>query len=241
MKKILKFGKVLCLGALLSLSTFAKDLYVGTNAEFAPFAYLENGEVVGFDIDLINEVSKRLGTDIKLKNMAFDGLIPALQSNKVDVVIAGMTVTPDREKFVLFSKDYFVATQVMIVPEGNTDVTSLDNLKGKKVGVMLGYTGDLLVSKLEGVESVKYNNPSEAIMALKANKIDVVILDSAPAKSYVKNNPGLKTVEVNGVDNEAYAIAVQKKDKELLDKINQALDEINQDGTYDKLIEKYFN
>lgn len=237
MKKVLKVIVFLLLGAI----SFAKGpLYVGTNAEFVPFEYMENGKIVGFDIELINKVGEKIGREIKIKNIAFDGLLPALQTNKIDMIIAGMTVTKEREKFVDFSKDYFVANQVIIISENNNEVENLNSLIDKKVGVILGYTGDLIVSKINGIEKVQYNSAPNAIMALSSGKIDAVILDSAPAQSYVSKNKGLKIVTMD-VEDEKYAIAMKKGQKQLVDEVNKALDEIKAEGTYDKLIQKYFN
>lgn len=241
MKNYFKLVASFLLLFTLSLTSFAKEtLIVGTNAEFAPFEYMENGEIVGFDIELVKEIAKTLDIDIKFENMSFDGLLPALQAKKIDIVVAGMTATPEREKFVNFTKNYFVAKQVLIVPDKTSSPTSLDQLKGKKVGVVLGYTGDLIVSKLNDIKSEKFNSPFAAIMALNSGKVDAVILDSAPAHSYVKKNKGLKIAEIE-TDEEKYSIAIRKNDPQLVEKFNIALEEIEKNGTYDKLIEKYFN
>lgn len=235
MKKIVGVFLFVLMGTIL----FAKEvLYVGTNAEFAPFEYMENGKIVGFDIELINKVGEKIGKEIKIKNIAFDGLLPALQTDKIDLIIAGMTVTKEREQFVDFSNDYFIANQVIIVPENESSITDVDSLKGKKVGVVLGYTGDLMVSKVEGVDKVQYNSAPASIMALAGGKIDAMILDSAPAQSYIAKNKGLKIVELDS-EVEKYAIAVGKDKKELVEQINKALEEIKTEGIYDELIIKY--
>lgn len=237
MKKIL--GMVIFILSFTSI--LSKDaLYVGTNAEFAPFEYMEKDEIVGFDIDLINKIGEKIGKEIKIKNIAFDGLLPALQAKKIDLIIAGMTVTPERENFVNFSDNYFIANQVIIVPENNNDIKTLDDLKGKKTGVVLGYTGDLIISKLPEVEKIQYNSAPMTIMALTSGKIDAMILDSAPAESYVQKNKGLKIVKVDA-EEEKYAIATSKDNVKLVEEINNALKEIKSEGTYDELIIKYFN
>lgn len=217
----------------------SEKLYVGTNAEFQPFEYLENGKIVGFDVDLIEEIAKLMGKEIQWKNIAFDGLLPALQAKKLDIIIAGMTETEERKKFVNFSQTYYEANQMMMVHKENPVVKSFNELKGHEVGVVLGYTGDIVVSELEGVKVHRYNAVSEAIMALKAQKIEVVVLDSEPAKNYAKQNPELTLIDTD-VAKEKYAIAVGKNDKELVEAIDKALDELKANGTYDKLIEKYF-
>lgn len=239
-----KFVKSLLMGALvlsLSVSAMAKDkIFVGTNAEFPPFEYLEKGEVTGFDIELVNEIGKVMDADVKVLDMSFDGLLPALQMKKVDLVIAGMTATEERKKTVSFTQPYYTASQVIIVKEGNNSIKSFDDLKGKKVAVMLGFTGDTIVSEIEGVNVERFNAAYAGIMALQADKVEAVVLDSEPAKNYVKQNPGLVLAEADA-EQEEYAIALRKNDKALLEKVEKALSELKANGTYDALIKKYFN
>ena len=239
-----KFVKSLLMGALvlsLSVSAMAKDkIFVGTNAEFPPFEYLDKGEVTGFDIELVNEIGKVMDADVKVLDMSFDGLLPALQMKKVDLVIAGMTATEERKKTVSFTQPYYTASQVIIVKEGNNSIKSFDDLKGKKVAVMLGFTGDTIVSEIEGVSIERFNAAYAGIMALQADKVEAVVLDSEPAKNYVKQNPGLVLAEADA-EQEEYAIALRKNDKALLEKVEKALAEIKANGTYDALIKKYFN
>ena len=239
-----KFVKSLLMGALvlsLSVSAMAKDkIFVGTNAEFPPFEYLDKGEVTGFDIELVNELGKVMDADVKVLDMSFDGLLPALQMKKVDLVIAGMTATEERKKTVAFTQPYYTASQVIIVKEGNNSIKSFDDLKGKKVAVMLGFTGDTIVSEIEGVNVERFNAAYAGIMALQADKVEAVVLDSEPAKNYVKQNPGLVLAEADA-EQEEYAIALRKNDKALLEKVEKALAELKANGTYDALIKKYFN
>lgn len=238
MKKILK-SLVLFLMLVVSSLIFAKEkLYVGTNAEFPPFEYLDKGDIVGFDIDLVKAIGNKLKMDVVIKDMSFDGLIPALETNKVDVVIAGMTATDERKIAVNFSNPYYTANQVIILKDDNKDIKTFDDLNGKLVGVMLGFTGDVVVSEMKNVESKKYNASFAAIMELQNNKIDAVVLDSETALNYLKNNKGLKLADTSG-EPEEYAIAISKKNTELLNKINTALDELKKDGTYESLLKKY--
>lgn len=238
MKKIFK-NLVLFLMLIMSTLTFAKEkLYVGTNAEFPPFEYLDKGEVVGFDIDLVKAIGEKLGVEIVIKDMSFDGLIPALETNKIDIVIAGMTASDERKMAVNFSNPYYTANQVIILNDNNNDIKTFDDLNGKLVGVILGFTGDVVVSEMKDVKSKKYNASYAAIMELQNNKIDAIVLDSETALNYVKNNKGLKLAETSG-EPEEYAIAISKKNSELLNKINIALDELKKDGTYETLLKKY--
>ena len=235
---------VLLFMTFLSLVSFGKveKLYVGTNAEFYPFEYLEDGKIVGFDAELIEAIGKKLNKEIVWKNIAFDGLLPALQSKKIDVIIAGMTATPERKKFVNFSDPYFVSNQMIIVntdDKKSKDITSYETLPNHSVGVVLGYTGDVAVSKLENIDVQRFNGASEAIMSLISKKVQAVVIDSEPAKNYVKNNKGLKLISTD-IAKEEYSIAVSKENKKLAEDINSAYKELVNDGTFEKLITKYF-
>ena len=229
---------------LLSIVTFGKTekLYVGTNPEFYPFEYLENGKIVGFDADLIEAIGNKLGKEIVWKNIAFDGLLPALQSKKIDVIIAGMTATEERKKFVNFSEPYFTSSQVIILNSENKEsleIKSYNDLPNHTVGVVLGYTGDVAISKVPNVNIQRFNGASEAIMALKAKKVQAVIIDSEPAKNYVQNNKGLQLISTD-IAKEEYSIAVSKDNTQLAEEINDAYKALVEDGSYQKLMDKYF-
>ena len=194
------FKRIIIIAALLTFSLLAitscsakkNKLYVGTNAEFEPFEYRDGENIVGFDIDLMNEIAKIIKQDIEVVDMAFDGLLPALQSKKIDIIIAGMTANEERKKFVNFSEPYYNSQQSILVHRDNKDIFSFDNLQGKNVGVVLGFTGDLIVSEMSNVNVQKYGATSEAILALKSKKVDAVVLDYEPAKQYFNKNDDLK-------------------------------------------------
>lgn len=244
MKKMMKLIMVTIVGIFMVAcgntgEEKIEKVYVGTNAEFAPFEFLEDGKTVGFDMDLLAAISKETGIEMEVKDMAFDGLLPALQAKKIDMIIAGMTATEERKKAVNFSETYYKANQVIITAKDADDISNFEGLKGKKVGVILGFTGDVVVSEIDGVEVKKYNAGYAAIMDLKAGKIDAVVLDGEPAKNFVKNNEGIKITSAEG-EKEEYAMAVSKDNAELLKKINAALVTLKENGTYDKLLKKWF-
>ena len=247
MKNIFKLVVIGILGLVLVSCGSSKDdtkseskvVYVGTNAEFPPFEYLENGKLVGFDMELIQAMGKIMGKEIKIEDMSFDGLLPALQSKKVDAVIAGLTATKERRKAVNFTKSYYTASQVIIVKETSEDIKSFNQLKGKKIGVMLGFTGDVIVSAMKDVSITRYNAAYAAIMSLQSDKIDAVVLDSEPAKNFIANNKGLMLASA-AAEMEEYAIAVTKSNENLLVELEKALEEVKTNGTYDELIKKYF-
>ncbi len=238
MKKLLS---LLSLFALVSCASEKGDvLVVGTNAEFPPFEFLKGDIVTGFDVDLIKAIGTEMGRPVKIENLSWEGLLPALQSKKIDVVIAGMTVTEDRKAVVNFSDTYYISKeQMIIVQKANTDITSMDSLIGKKVGAMLGFTGDMLVSSMEGVNVERYNTAFQAITSLTADKIDAVVLDYEPAQKYAEQTPTIKLIPGNNTQEE-YSIALRKEDTELLTEINKALATIRKNGIYDKTHALYF-
>lgn len=216
-------------------------LIVGTEPTFPPFEFVdEKNQVVGFDIDIANELAKRLGVKLEIVNLPFDSLIPALLQGKIDLIIAGMTITAERAKVVDFSKPYFEANQAIVVrKDGKFEPKKLEELVGKKVAVQLGTTGDLVVSEINGVQVVRFQKFTDAFLELQNGRVDAVVLDEAPAKAYVKKFPKFLISAV--VDTgETYGIAVKKGNKELLNFVNQTLDILKSSGTYNKLIQKWF-
>lgn len=237
LKVIISFAIVIII--IIGCKDKSEKLYVGTNAEFEPFEYRESGNIVGFDIELVNEIAKLINKEIEIEDMAFDGLLPALQTKKIDLIIAGMTATEERKKNVNFSEPYYKSQQAMVVHKEENNIKTFDDLVGKEVGVILGYTGDLIVSEIADVRVQRYNATSEAIMGLKAQKVQVVVLDYEPAKNYSAQNPELKLVETDSASEE-YAIAIRKEDTQLLEDINKALNTLKENGTYETLLNKYF-
>lgn len=246
MKKILLLVLVSVLSSVMLFGckkseTAADTLIVGTNAEFPPFEYIEQGNIVGFDVDLMNEISKLTGKKVEFKNMAFDSLLIAMQTGKINCIISGMTATDERRQHVNFSTPYFVSKQAVIVPE-NSDIQKFEDLKGKKIGVVIGYTGDMVVTDMyKDTSSItRYEATGQAIMALTAGKVDAAVLDMEPAKEYVANNEGIKVLDT-ALAEEEYSIALPKDKTALLDEINKALQTLKENGTYDKIYAKYFN
>ena len=216
-----------------------EKLVMATNAEFPPFEYYDGDEVVGIDAEFAAAIADKLGMDLKIEDMAFDSIIPAVQSGKADIGAAGMTVTEDRATQVDFSDSYYTGVQVIIVSADNSDITKPEDLEGKKIGVQLGTTGDLYSSDDYGDENVeRYNKGVEAVQALQQGKIDAVIIDNQPAKTFVEENEGLKILETSYVE-EDYALAIKKGNDDLVKKVNDAIKELKEDGTFDKIVAKY--
>ncbi len=212
-------------------------LVMATNAYFEPYEYYEGDQIVGIDAEMAAAVAEKLGMELKIEDMEFDSIIPAVNSGKADMGVAGMTVTEDRLVNVNFSNPYTTATQVIIVQEGS-DITGEADLNGKMIGVQLGTTGDIYASDIEGAEIEQYNKGMDAVQALSNGMIDAVIIDNEPAKQFVSKAEGLKILEEEFVTEE-YAIAFAKDNEELMEKVNAALDELIADGTIQSIIDKY--
>ena len=223
------------------------DLIVATNAEFKPYEYIENNQIVGIDMDIMQAVCDELGMNLVIENMAFDSILPAIQSGKATVGAAGMTVTEDRKKNVDFSDSYTTSKQVIIVnapkkaeTTGNT-INSVDDLIGKNIGVQLGTTGDTFATDYEkdGTANLeRYTKAADAIQALNQNKIDCVIIDEQPALSFVAVNSNLSILEEEFAVEE-YALSIKKGRTELLENINKALTKLKADGTIAKITTNY--
>lgn len=216
----------------------------GTNAEFPPFEYVSGtgviGEFDGIDMAIADKIAKDNGKTAAINNMEFDSLLLALQNGQVDAVIAGMTITDERKEAVDFSKPYYTATQVMIVKD-DSDIKTAADMKGKKIVVVQGYTGETCVQDL-GYEYEAFKKGSETILELMNGKCDVVVIDSATAEKYVADNQGIKIVEdTSAFEAEEYGIAVKKGNTELLDEINASIDKMLSDGTISSISAQYLD
>ena len=219
-------------------------LTFGTNAEFPPFEFVTSSGVIdqydGIDIAIAKQIAEENGMTAAIENMEFDSLLVALQNGQIDAVIAGMTVTEERQKAVDFSKPYYTATQVMIVKE-DSDIAAATDMADKRICVVQGYTGEICVQDL-GYPYEAFKKGTEAVMELVNGKCDVVVIDSATAEKYVGDNEGLKIVEDSAAfESEEYAIAVQKGNTELLDMINKAIETKLSDGTISALGAQYID
>ena len=218
----------------------SKDtLVMATNAEFPPYEFHEGDDVVGIDADIAREIGEEMGMEVKIEDMAFDSIIPAVTSGKADFGAAGMTVTEDRKKNVDFTDTYATATQVIIVKEGS-DIAGPDDLTGKKIGVQLGTTGDIYADDIEDAKVERYNKGFEAVQALTQDKIDAVVIDGEPAKEFVAEADGLKILD-EAFTEEEYAIAVAKDNDDLLKKMNEALASLKESGKIDEIVAKYIS
>ena len=242
MKKV--FAILLSLCMLLSAVAFAEAtpvLTMGTNAHFPPYEFYEDNVIVGIDAEVAAAIAEKLGMELVIEDMDFDGLVPAVYSGKIDIAMAGMTVTEDRLQSVNFSTSYATGIQSIIVKEGSA-IQSVDDLvNAGMIGVQQGTTGDIYCTGDFGEEHIsKYKTGNEAVMALVAGKVDCVVIDNEPAKAYVAANEGLIILDTEYAI-EDYAIAVALENTELLDAINAALEELIADGTVAQIVAKYIS
>lgn len=216
-----------------------ETLTMATNAEFPPYEYKEGDKVVGIDAEVAQAIADKLGMKLEIVDTKFDAIIPGVQSGKYDMGMAGMTVTPEREQSVAFSDSYATGIQSIIVKQGS-NIKSVDDLSEKtKIGVQLGTTGDIYAKDDFGDEAVQeYDKGADAVQALLAGKIDCVIIDNEPAKSFVAANEGLEILKTSYAE-EDYAICFKKDNTELQTKVNDALKELIADGTLQKIVNKY--
>ena len=210
----------------------ANKVVMATNAEFPPFEFVaSDGGFDGIDISIGEEIAKDMKAELEVSNMDFNSVIPAVQAGKADFGIAAMTVTDDRLENVDFSEPYWVAVQTILVNKDNSDITSVETLKGKKVGVVTGYTGDLTLSEIEGINLSRYQNGIDAVQDLKNGKIDAAVIDSPTAESFMAKNAELKGITDDSVfETEEYAVAVKKGNKDLLNKINSTIKNLKESG-----------
>jgi len=222
-------------------SASAQSIKLGADVTFPPFEQMENGKVTGFDIDIITAIAKEanLKIDGDIKTMDFQGLIPAIQTGSLDVAVAGITIKPERAEQVNFSKPYYKSGISILVKKDST-ITGVPDLQGKTVAVKLGTTGDLMMSKEQGVTVKRFNNIDEAYRELQNSGAEAVIFDNPVHQNYI--NTGHDNVKVVGslLTGEDYGIAVTKKDAQLVNKINDGFDKIIQSGEYEKIYHKYF-
>ena len=216
----------------------AGKLIMSTNAAFPPYEMVaDDGSFEGIDVEVAGAIAGKLGLELVVDDMDFDAALLAVQQNKSDLVMAGVTVTEDRQLIMNFSDSYATGVQVVIVKEGS-DVT-LDNLGEKMIGTQRGTTGYIYTSGDYGDDHVTaYDNGASAVQALLNGQVDCVVIDSAPAEAFVAANAGLTILDTEYVT-ESYAIGVNKDNTALLDAINQALADLTADGTVQAIVDKY--
>ncbi len=215
---------------------------VASDIAYRPFEFTQDGEPVGFDIDLMSEIGKRANLKVEFQNVTFDSIIPGLTSGTYAAAISAMTITEERAQQVDFSDPYFDADQSLLVNTGS-DIQSTDDLADATVGVQLGTTGAMEAQSLADenkVGSVRtFDTVEDAFTALQNQQVDAVLNDFPVSADKAKTSNGALEVVQTIPTGEQYGIALPK-DSEMTAKVNKALQEIKDDGTYAELYEKWF-
>lgn len=218
-----------------------KKIVFGLDDAFPPMGYRdENNKLIGFDIDMVNEIGKRMGVDFVALPTAWDGIIASLTTKKFDCIVSGMTITPEREKQIAFSKPYLKAGQVIIVKANNMEINGVASLKGKIVATQSGSSAQPILEAMQGLKDKKfYSAFPEAFNDLQVGRIDALIADATTAPHYMTKKAGEYKVAGN-VSQEYFGIGFRKEDKTLVAEINKTLDAMHADGTMKKISLKWF-
>ena len=255
MKKFLLYAVLCCTVLALVISGCAgpqetgqepgpqetEKLVMGTNADFPPFEFRnEENEVDGFDVDIAKAIAAALDKELVIEDMEFGGLTQALNSNRIDMAVAGITITELRLEEVDFSEPYHFAGQTVVVLEDEEGIEGVDDLEGKIVAVQLGTTGDLEAHERFPVENIRqYNKINEGFLDLANKRVDAIIIDIPVAERYIEIKGGCKTVG-GAFTEEYFGIAVKKENTELLTEINNVLADLKESGKFDEFINKWF-
>ncbi|MBN7287533.1 MULTISPECIES: basic amino acid ABC transporter substrate-binding protein [Campylobacter] len=212
---------------------------VGASADYPPFEFIDDkNKITGFDIDLLEAIGNKIGVKFEVQNISFDGLIPALKTGKIDAIMSAMSATEDRRKSVDFTKPYY-STENLFIRKKGSDVND-SNIGSKQIGVQLGTVQEIAARAITGAKVVPAEAIGSSILALKAGKIDIVLVDSSIGYGYLKQNPDLEEFLKLPDGSEGFSIAFDKgKHVDLIGKINMAIDELKKDGTFDKILQKY--
>lgn len=239
MKKIISLLLV-CVMALCLFTACGEKvekLTMATNAEFPPFEYLENGEIVGADIDIAKAIAEKLGRELEITNIDFDAALTGAATGKYDMAVAGITANDDRRKNMNFSVDYYTASQAIIVM-ADSEIAAAADLEGKTIACQEGTTGEQYLID-EGYAIQSFKTGAEAVTAMTSGKVDAVVIDDAVARALSSKQNGATKVLDEALTKEAYAIALKKGNVELTAEIDKALEELKADGTLASIFENY--
>ena len=219
-----------------------ETLLVGANADFDPFEFIRNNEIVGFDIDLMTAVGQAAGFEPKFLNQPFDALVESLAAGQVQAIISGIAISKDRRRHIDFSDPYFHAAQVIVAGGDAVGLSRIEDIRGRRVAVRLGTTGAAMAMReMGGVlrQLKQFRGYGDAFDELALGRVDCVVVDLPVAVAYLRRGAGLK-ISSPPIGEEFFGIGVAKGDKTLLDRINHGLGAIRKSGEYDRLLEKWF-
>ncbi|MCD1631673.1 transporter substrate-binding domain-containing protein [Marinobacter sp. KM021] len=245
MKKLIVAAS--CALAMIAGTAQAQDrnLRIAFDIPYEPFEYRdENGELTGFEVELATAMCEELNANCEFVIQAWDGMIPGLLARKFDLIMSSMSITPERAERVLFSEPYYITPGGWFGPDSfNTDVTDMDAMKGKNIGVQRGTTMDTYVTEnMGGVVSIKrYTTAEDMVLDLEGNRLDAVFVDYPVGEQTILNREGYKEVGEPVKLGDGVGVAMRKRDTQLAEDINAALKKLKEDGTYDAIMEKYFS
>lgn len=221
------------------------ELVIGTSPDYPPYEFmdLKTQEILGFEMDMAKIIAEDLGVKLVIKDMSFDALLPALKSGKIDMVIAALSPTDKRKEQFDFSNVYYSVGQTAITKLGNgANFKTIEDFTGKKVAAQLGsLQATIAEEKIKDANITLYSKITEEIQALKSNIDDVVLVEKAVAETIVAIDSELELVEFSFDSlkiGEGSAIAVNKNNEDLLEKVNKTIKRIKEDGTMDGLVQK---
>ena len=237
MKKLFKLFIICSISFLLfGCNKDDNKLVMVTEAGFAPYEYRDSSGIVGVDVDIAREIAAAMGKELEIKDVAFDSLINELNSGKADFAAAGMSITEERKKEVDFSIEYVSSKQVVVVRKDYNKIKSVNDLNGKTISVQLGSVADTYVTKnFKNSKIVRQKKFLSAAEDVKAKKSECIIMDELPAKELVKNNSELIILKIE-LFTDKYAIAVKKGNTELLNKINEVLEKLIEEGKIEEFV-----
>ncbi|MBK1873834.1 transporter substrate-binding domain-containing protein [Marinobacter sp. 1-3A] len=243
--------KKLMIAASCALAMFAtsaqadeRNLRIAFDVPYEPFEYKdENGELTGFEVDLAAAMCEEMKADCEFVIQAWDGMIPGLLARKFDLIMSSMSITEERAERVLFSEPYYNTPGGWFGPDSfSADVTDMDAMEGKTVGVQRGTTMDTFVTEeMSGVVTIKrYTTADDMVLDLEGQRLDVVFVDYPVGEQTVLTKKGFKEVGEPVKLGEGVGVAMRKRDKDVAEEVNAALRKLKEDGTYDAIMKKYF-
>jgi len=235
-----------CALAMLASGAQAEErnLRIAFDVPYEPFEYKdENGNLTGFEVDLATAMCEEMKADCEFVIQAWDGMIPGLLARKFDLIMSSMSITAERAERVLFSEPYYNTPGGWFGPEGfKADVTDMDSMKGKTVGVQRGTTMDTFVTEeMANIVTIKrYTTADDMVLDLEGQRLDAVFVDYPVGEQTVLTKDGFKEIGKPVKLGEGVGVAMRKRDKDIADEVNAALRKLKEDGTYDAIMKKYF-
>lgn len=258
MNKNLKFiGSILIVSSILlgavgcskpsAVSTRNEDkvqkIVIGMDDAFPPMEFRDaSNNLQGFDIDVTKELEKKLNVKFEYMPTDWSGVVQSLKAKRFDIIFSALSVTPEREEEILFSKPYILEKQIVVTKKDNSAITAPEDLKGKVVGVQMGSTSEEAIKDMASTikEVKKYDKNTEALQDLSIGRIDAVVVDELVARYYIKEQNEKYKVLDKELLKEPVAVGFRKEDAALKEKFDKALDELKKDGTMEKISKKWF-